>query len=145
MLRVFGSRLVARGLFQPCAALAGPSTPAGVGGQSGAVGTPTHHCRTASTEAEDDPNFFQMVEMFFDRAAAYVEPVLIDSLSDRSSADEKLKRVQGILKMIKPCNNVLAITFPIKRDSGEFEIIQAWRAQHSHHRTPCKGGMFITI
>jgi glutamate dehydrogenase (NAD(P)+) len=92
-------------------------------------------------DPEDDPNFFEMVEMFFDKAANLVEDKLVDELKDRSPEDEKRKRVQGILKMIKPCNHVLALTFPIKRDNGEFEIIQGWRAQHSQHRTPCKGGI----
>lgn len=96
---------------------------------------------STSAEAEEDPNFFEMVEMFFDNAAALVEDKLVEDLSlPRTSLDDKRKRVRGILKMIKPCNHVLATTFPIKRDNGEFEIIQAWRAQHSQHRTPCKGG-----
>ena len=43
--------------------------------------------------------------------------------------------------MMKPCADVLSIMFPVKRDNGEFEIIQGYRAQHSHHRTPCKGGL----
>ena len=42
---------------------------------------------------------------------------------------------------MKPCADVLSIMFPVKRDNGEFEIIQGYRAQHSHHRTPCKGGL----
>ena len=95
---------------------------------------------SAAASKDDDPNFFEMVEMFFDRAAGMLEDKLVEEMKDRMSVEDKRKRVKGILKMIKPCNNVLAITFPIKRDNGEFEIIRAWRAQHSQHRTPCKGG-----
>jgi glutamate dehydrogenase (NAD(P)+) len=46
-----------------------------------------------------------------------------------------------LLANIKACNNLLHVAFPVRRDDGSIEVIQAWRAQHSHHRQPCKGGI----
>lgn len=110
-----------------------------------------HQCRRYSSEPpaatadaacnqQDDPNFFTMVEGFFDRGAKIVEDKLVEDLRSRESDEQKHKRVRGILKIIKPCNHVLSISFPIKRDNGEWEVIEGYRAQHSQHRMPCKGG-----
>uniref|UniRef100_A0A669BWB4 Glutamate dehydrogenase n=2 Tax=Oreochromis TaxID=8139 RepID=A0A669BWB4_ORENI len=87
----------------------------------------------------DDPNFFRMVEGFFDRGAAIVEDKLVEDLKTRESPEQKRNRVRGILRIIKPCNHVLSVSFPIKRDNGEWEVVEGYRAQHSQHRTPCKG------
>uniref|UniRef100_A0A672RAR1 Glutamate dehydrogenase n=1 Tax=Sinocyclocheilus grahami TaxID=75366 RepID=A0A672RAR1_SINGR len=93
-----------------------------------------------AADKEDDPNFFRMVEGFFDRGAAIVENKLVEDLKTRETPEQKRHRVRGILKIIKPCNHVLSVSFPIKRDNGEWEVIEGYRAQHSQHRTPCKGG-----
>ncbi|XP_027505264.1 glutamate dehydrogenase 1, mitochondrial [Corapipo altera] len=98
-----------------------------------------HYCEAA--KKEDDPNFFKMVEGFFDRGASIVEDKLVEGLRTRESMEERRHRVRGILRIIKPCNHVLSVTFPIKRDNGEWEVIEGYRAQHSQHRTPCKGGI----
>jgi glutamate dehydrogenase (NAD(P)+) len=95
---------------------------------------------SATTEA-GEPNFYQMVELFFDRASSIVEQKMVEELKTKDSEEMKRKKIQGILKVIKPCNHVLNFTFPLRRDNGEFEMIEAWRAQHSQHRTPCKGGI----
>ncbi|MFT7121057.1 MAG: glutamate dehydrogenase (NAD(P)+) [Neolewinella sp.] len=47
---------------------------------------------------------------------------------------------EGLLKQIKVCNGVYQIYFPVKIN-GEVEVIEAYRAQHSHHRSPTKGGI----
>ncbi|MBX3148027.1 MAG: Glu/Leu/Phe/Val dehydrogenase [Gemmatimonadales bacterium] len=46
-----------------------------------------------------------------------------------------------LLAHIKACNAVYQMTFPLRRDDGTIEVIHAWRAEHSHHRMPTKGGI----
>jgi glutamate dehydrogenase (NAD(P)+) len=67
--------------------------------------------------------FFEQVNRNFDTAAAYTP------------------YPEGLLKQIKICNSVYHMTFPIKRDDGSIETVDAWRAEHSHHTLPVKGGI----
>lgn len=91
---------------------------------------------------EDDAGkrFLLQVDRFFDKAAGVLEDKLVTTLKGRMTEEDKHKKVKGLLQQIKHGNNVIEMSFPIKRDNGELELISAWRAQHSHHRTPCKGG-----
>ena len=97
------------------------------------------------SQSRGDPGFFETVELFFDRASAIVKDELVDQFRGKMTTEDKQKRVEGILNIIKPCNYALALYFPIKRDNGGYELIEAYRAQHSHHRAPCKGGEHITV
>ncbi len=47
----------------------------------------------------------------------------------------------GLLDQIKQTNSVIKMHFPLRRDDGEYESIEAYRIQHSHHKTPVKGGI----
>lgn len=49
--------------------------------------------------------------------------------------------ILGALECLKVCKHVLKVQFPIVRDNGETENITGYRAQHSSHRLPCKGGI----
>lgn len=68
------------------------------------------------------PNFFQSVQSYFDRAAKHTG------------------LHQGLLEQIKVCNAVYSMRFPVKI-GNEYKVIEAYRVQHSHHRTPTKGGI----
>mgnify|MGYP002277692873 CR=1 FL=1 len=46
----------------------------------------------------------------------------------------------GIADAIKACNSVLQMRFPVKI-KGKLEIFTGWRAVHSTHRLPAKGGI----
>src|ERR1019366_8819679 len=66
---------------------------------------------------------FAQVNKYFDKAAAH------------------LNLSPGLLAAIKACNSVYRMQFPLKRDDGSIEVINGWRAQHSTHRLPTKGGI----
>jgi glutamate dehydrogenase (NAD(P)+) len=107
---------------------------------SGGVFVTTY--RSSSYVPEKQAGFTDTVDKFFDRAGTLCESRLAAGIRDKSLTEEqKLIIVRGILSMLKPCNTILGMSFPIKRDNGQFINVQAWRAQHSHHRTPCKGGI----
>ena len=46
-----------------------------------------------------------------------------------------------LLRQIKVCNAVMSVAFPVRRDDGTLEVVEGWRAQHSHHKLPTKGGI----
>lgn len=71
-------------------------------------------------------SFFQGVEYYFDKAAAYT------------------KLPKGLLEQIKACNSVYQMRFPAKV-GNEYQVIEAYRVQHSHHRIPTKGGIRFSL
>src|SRR6202023_518179 len=50
----------------------------------------------------------------------------------------------GVLEQIKQCNAVYRMYFPVKI-GDKVEVIKAYRVQHSHHKTPCKGGIRFAL
>ncbi|KJE90966.1 glutamate dehydrogenase (NADP+) [Capsaspora owczarzaki ATCC 30864] len=77
------------------------------------------------TEAkESEPNFLQCSQMFFDRAA---------------QIHTEIK--PGQLHSMKTVDAVLRVSFPMETATGDYEVIHAYRAHHSRHRSPVKGGI----
>jgi glutamate dehydrogenase (NAD(P)+) len=68
-------------------------------------------------------SFFQSVEKSFDKASKFT------------------KWEKGLLEQIKACNSIYSMRFPVKMDDGRIEVIEAYRVQHSQHKSPCKGGI----
>jgi len=69
-----------------------------------------------------ETSFFGDVVRNFDKAAAH------------------LNHPTGLLEQIKVCNSVYHFAFPIQTEEG-YEVIEAWRVEHSHHKLPTKGGI----
>ncbi len=67
-------------------------------------------------------SFFKSVENYVDKAASYTDIP------------------KGLIEQIKACNLVLQMRFPV-RIKGDYQVIEAYRVQHSHHRMPTKGGI----
>jgi glutamate dehydrogenase (NAD(P)+) len=72
-------------------------------------------------------SFFQSVERSFDKASKYTS------------------WEQGLLEQIKACNSIYSMRFPVKMDDGHIEVIEAYRVQHSQHKSPCKGGIRFSM
>lgn len=96
--------------------------------------------RLKEVPTAENPRFFDMVEYFFHRACQIAEDKLVEDIKGRMSVEDKRKKVKGILMGMQPCDHILEIAFPVRRDSGDYEMIHGYRAQHSTHRTPTKGG-----
>jgi glutamate dehydrogenase (NAD(P)+) len=96
---------------------------------------------------EESPGFFEMVEYYFHKACVLVEDDLIETHmnTSRISREDKVKKAHGILDIIEPCAHVLEMNFPVQKDNGDYEMIRGYRAQHSHHRSPCKGGIRFSL
>jgi len=94
----------------------------------------------------EHPSFFNMVEYYYHRGCVLAEERLIQEMAKiRISDENKRKKVHGILSIIEPCSHVLEVNFPLQRDDGTYEIITGYRAQHSQHRSPCKGGIRYSL
>ncbi len=69
----------------------------------------------------------------------------VSFLDQVNSSFDRAGQISGhdprLLAQIKECNSVYRLTFPVKRDDGSIEVVQAWRAEHSHHKLPTKGGI----
>ncbi|KAL5284007.1 GLUD1 family protein [Megaselia abdita] len=92
-----------------------------------------------------DPKFFDMVEYFFHRGCQIAEERLVDDMKGKDSLEDKKKKVKGILMLMQPCDHIIEVAFPIRRDNGAYELITGYRAQHSTHRVPTKGGIRYSL
>jgi len=75
-----------------------------------------------TSTAAEDLNLKNIVDKQFDNAARH------------------LKLPEGLLTQIKACNNVVFFQFPVKFGKT-YHMFSAWRAEHSHHKKPLKGGI----
>ena len=74
------------------------------------------------TKAGSEPSFRDGVNLMVDRAISVMG---LDT---------------GVANAIKSCNAVIQVQFPVKI-RGKIEVFTGWRATHSTHRLPSKGGI----
>ena len=72
-------------------------------------------------------NFFDDVNQYFDAACLHTEVP------------------PDILDQIRACNAVYRLRFPVRRDDGTIVVVEGYRAEHSHHRLPTKGGIRYSL
>jgi glutamate dehydrogenase (NAD(P)+) len=78
---------------------------------------------TTTPTTTTDPKFVEMIREFV------------------WDASQRLGLSKSEFEVMQRCSAVTRITFPLLRDNGKFEMITAFRAQHSPNRKPSKGGL----
>jgi glutamate dehydrogenase (NAD(P)+) len=78
--------------------------------------------RPGAASQEAATSLYENVNIQFDRAAS------------------ALRIHPGLLRQIRYCNNVYSVQFPIRKGK-EYLLIEGYRAEHSHHMKPAKGGI----
>lgn len=81
----------------------------------------------SNKKKNSQPNFYKNVLGFFDTAGALT------------------RHPKGLLKQIREINSVYRISFPIRTSKQNYEVIEAFRAEHSHHKLPGKGGIRYSL
>jgi glutamate dehydrogenase (NAD(P)+) len=73
-------------------------------------------------------------------------------LSFRESVDKMVHRAMQYLQLpmglpseIIACDSVIKVQFPVKLSDGKYHILTGWRAVHSDHRLPVKGGIRYSL
>ena len=77
-----------------------------------------------------------------------VQTVSPPELSFRENVDRMVNRAleyidvdDGMKDEIKACNSIIKVSFPAQLDDGSFKVFTGYRATHSDHRLPVKGGI----
>jgi glutamate dehydrogenase (NAD(P)+) len=78
---------------------------------------------STASERRAPRNFEDNVNAYFDHAAVFCH------------------HSKGLLDQIRVCNSVYSFAFPVRFGDGSIEVVHAWRAEHSHHKLPTKGGI----
>jgi hypothetical protein len=79
-------------------------------------------CEFEDPALKKEPKFLEMVKLYFDEASTHID---VPSY---------------YIELIKNAKAEIRFNFPLVRDDGSIEIVTAFRAQHSLHYLPTKGG-----
>lgn len=90
---------------------------------------PATVARCFAIPGADEPSFIEQTNLYYNAAAKH----LLETAPHMVTKD--------LLEFIKVPKTVIKLNMPLRRDDGTLEIIPAYRAQHSYHRVPCKGGI----
>jgi glutamate dehydrogenase (NAD(P)+) len=71
---------------------------------------------------QESRNLYEIVQRQFEKAAA------------------TMRHPEYLLRQIRTCDNIYEFHFPV-RVGRRLQVFTGWRAEHSHHRKPLKGGI----
>lgn len=79
---------------------------------------------TSNQPSVSSGGFLRSTNFYFNRAAEYATGY-----------------PKGLLNQIHACNSMYHLRFPVRADDDSIVVVEAFRAEHSQHRLPTKGGI----
>lgn len=74
-------------------------------------------------------------------ASSVTSPVLANAHAQLARAIETLGYSDGVHELLKNPRREISVAIPLRRDSGEVEVLHGHRVQHNFSRGPAKGGV----
>lgn len=83
---------------------------------------PMSQFSSVKVDEHGEPNFLENVKLFMQRASS------------------KTDIPKDIYNYMETCASVIRFNIPLRLDNGRVKIVPCYRAQHSTHALPTKGG-----
>jgi len=114
---------------------------------------------TSAKVTADNPKFYAMVLNFTEDSSNILKTRLLEANKKKMdeatntkvseaqkkakvrSTDQERKTIEGIIDFMLPCKSIIETNFRVRLDDDSHQVFSGYRAQHSHHKLPTKGGM----
>lgn len=101
-------------------------------------------------QEDDNRSFVDMVQYNFHKARVVVEQKLIAALKHQAytpplTIHERRTKVRNIMGYLERSDSLLELNFPIRKDTGAYDVVRGFRVMNKCHKMPVIGGLRFSV